>query len=243
MIPLYDRNPTRATPVITILLIAVCSVVYFFVQPHHTNVQDAEFTYAHAAIPCEVTTGHAVSVNEANSGSCETNPGPPAFPQKNVYLAILYSMFLHGSFLHLAGNMLFLWVFGNNIEDRAGKVWYLVFYLAAGLVATIAQVALDPNSTVPMIGASGAIAGVMGAYMVLWPNAKVRTLIFFGLVFFVDITAKWLLGIWFIEQFFTSPSSGVAYMAHVGGFVFGAVVGLVWRSLGRRRPASAFWAP
>jgi membrane associated rhomboid family serine protease len=238
MIPLYDRNPTRRAPVVTVLLIAACAVVYFFVQPHHTQVEDADFTYAHAAIPCELTHGHAVSVSEVNSDTCSANPEPPAFPKKNVYLAILYSMFLHGSLLHLGGNMLFLWVFGNNVEDRAGKVGYLGFYLLAGLVATFAQVALDPASTVPMIGASGAIAGVMGAYAVLWPNVRVNTLFFLGFfVFFRDISAKWLLGIWFVTQFFTSPSSGVAWMAHVGGFVFGAVVGLAWRARRPTQPA------
>jgi membrane associated rhomboid family serine protease len=242
MIPLYDRNPTRTTPVVTVALIAICVVIYVFVQPHHTQVEDATFTYDHAAIPCELLHGKALTVPEARSGTCESadNGFPPIFPDKNVYLAILYSMFLHGSWLHLGGNMLFLWVFGNNIEDIAGRFKYLLFYLAAGLVATVAQVAIDPNSTVPMIGASGAIAGVMGAYLILFPNIRIRSLIFLGFfVFMRDIAAKWLLGIWFFLQFLTSPSSGVAWMAHVGGFVFGVVIGLIWKAARpeRDRPA------
>jgi membrane associated rhomboid family serine protease len=139
-------------------------------------------------------------------------------------------MFLHGSILHVAGNMLFLWIFGNNIEDRMGVLKYVLFYLAAGLAATATFVALDPNGTVPMIGASGAIAGVMGAYLVLFPNVRIRSLLILGFfVFFRDIPAKWLLLFWFGLQFFTSPNSGVAWTAHVGGFVFGVIVGLIWR--------------
>ena len=242
MIPLYDRNPTRTTPVLTILLIAVCVVIYVFIQPHHTQVEDATFTYAHAAIPCELTHGKALTEPEITGDTCEprNNGFPTIFGSKNVYLAILYSMFLHGSWLHLGGNMLFLWVFGNNIEDAAGKLPYLAFYLAAGFVATITQVAVDPSSTIPMIGASGAIAGVMGAYLVVFPNVRVNTLIFLGFfVFFRDITAKWLLGIWFVIQFFTGPNSGVAWMAHVGGFVFGVLAGLLWRGLRPKQPAPA----
>jgi membrane associated rhomboid family serine protease len=139
-------------------------------------------------------------------------------------------MFLHGSWLHIGGNMLFLWVFGNNIEDRMGPLPYLVFYLAAGVVATLAHVAVQPSSTVPLIGASGAVAGVMGAYLVLFPNVQIRSLLIFILVLFRDIPAKWLLGFWFVLQFFTNPAEGVAWVAHVGGFLFGIAAGLVWRS-------------
>jgi membrane associated rhomboid family serine protease len=250
MIPLYDRNPTGTKPIITIALIIACTWVYFFVQPtvgqsrvvgsssQDKAVAEARFNLDHAAIPRELTTGHPLTDDEVGA-----TLGPPqalcaslqgeCYPSKNVYLAILYSMFLHGSLLHLGGNMLFLWVFGNNIEDRWGKGKYLLFYLAAGLVATLAQVAWSPNSTVPMIGASGAIAGVMGAYLVIFPNVPIRTLFFLGIFAFLrDIQAKWLLAFWFLSQFFIGANSGVAYMAHVGGFIFGIVVGLLWRLSG-----------
>ncbi len=148
-------------------------------------------------------------------------------------------MFLHGSLLHLGGNMLFLWVFGNNIEDEAGAFKYVVFYLIAGLVATATFVALDPTSTTPLIGASGAIAGVMGAYLVLYPNAPIVTVFIFIIPFIRQISAKWLLGFWFISQFLLSQP-GVAWTAHVGGFVFGVLVGLVWRASGRERAAAAY---
>ncbi|MEO7837167.1 MAG: rhomboid family intramembrane serine protease, partial [Acidimicrobiales bacterium] len=164
--------------------------------------------------------------------SCVSDPATPAgFPQKRVFVALLFSMFMHGSWLHLGGNMLFLWIFGNNIEDKKGPVVYLIFYLVGGLAATAAHVLVQPDSTVPLVGASGAVAGVMGAYLVLYPNVRIRSLIFLGfLVLFRDIAAKWLLGIWLVSQFFISPNSGVAWVAHVGGFVFGVVVGLIWRA-------------
>jgi membrane associated rhomboid family serine protease len=251
MIPLYDRNPTRTRPILTIGLIAACTWVYFFVQPTQSRVvgagaqakavAEARFNLDYAAIPRELTTGRPLTDDEVGQTIgppqvlCQSLSGGACFPKKNVYLAVLLSMFLHGSLLHLGGNMLFLWVFGNNIEDEFGKVKYLLFYLAAGLVATAAQVLLDPNSTVPMIGASGAIAGVMGAYLVIFPSVPIRTLFFFGIIVFLrDIAAKWLLGFWFLSQFFIGPNSGVAYMAHVGGFVFGILAGLLWRTTGGR---------
>jgi membrane associated rhomboid family serine protease len=239
VIPLKDYNPSRTTPVITIVLIAACVAIFVFVQPRGDDIDEAEFSYRTAAIPCEVVKARPLSedeVNETLEGETEacsngSSESRAVFPDKSVYLAVLYSMFLHGSWLHLGGNMLFLWVFGNNIEDR-GKPTYLAFYLLAGLVATAAHVAVQPDSTVPLVGASGAIAGIMGAYLVLFPNVRIRSLIF--IVFFVtfaDLRAKWLLGAWFVLQFFTNPAEGVAWVAHVGGFAFGVLAGLVWRAM------------
>ena len=251
MIPLKDYNPTRRSPIVTLAILAACVVIYFFVQPRQSTLEsdpsrDAEteetrWTVYNAAIPCELVRGRPLSQEEfdrtfespvPDDTACESDPSTPAeFPRKNVYLAMLYSMFLHGSFLHLGGNMLFLWIFGNNIEDKRGHVQYAVFYLIAGVLATLAHVAIQPSSTVPMIGASGAIAGVMGAYLVMFPNTRIRSLIILGFfILFRDIRAKWLLGIWFVLQFFTAPNAGVAWMAHVGGFVVGLLAGLVWRT-------------
>jgi membrane associated rhomboid family serine protease len=152
-------------------------------------------------------------------------------------VTLFTSMFMHGGWLHIAGNMLFLWVFGNNVEDRLGRVKFLLFYLLAGLIAVYTQVLIDPSSTAPTIGASGAIAGVLGAYAVLFPRARVLTLIF--IIFFVtivEIPALILLSLWFILQFIpalgqvavkSGGGQGVAYFAHVGGFVFGLAIGAV----------------
>ena len=249
MFPLKDYNPTRTTPVVTILLIAACVVIFVFIQPKGGDIDEARFTYETAAIPCEVVEGRPLSrleVRETLAGdteACTEDPESPArFPGKSVFLAVLYSMFLHGSWLHLGGNMLFLWTFGNNIEDR-GKVTYVVFYLLAGLAATVAHIAVQPDSTVPVVGASGAIAGVMGAYLVLYPHVPIKTLVFLGFfITWVDISAKWLLGAWFVMQFFTNPAAGVAWVAHVGGFVFGVLAGLAWRSTSRpEAPARPAW--
>jgi membrane associated rhomboid family serine protease len=229
VIPLKDENPTTTTPVITVLLILVCVVVYFAFQQR--GDQD-EFTYRRAAVPCEVVTGNPMTIEEIQSGDCtRRDTTDPVFPDKSVLAALVTSMFLHGSLFHLGGNMLFLWVFGNNIEDRMGKPLYLLFYLVSGVVATFAHIALDPGSTIPLVGASGAIAGVMGMYLVLFPRVRIKSLIMLVfLIMFRDIEARWLLLIWFVSQFFTGQGSGVAWGAHVGGFAFGVVVGLIWRA-------------
>jgi membrane associated rhomboid family serine protease len=265
VIPLKDYNPTKRFAFVTFLIILICVVIYVFVQPvgkapifesdaqksQASTTEELKFDLYNAAIPCEVTTGDPLTEDEIertfaqnDSNACERDDtSPPFYPDKNVYLAILFSMFFHGSWLHLLGNMLFLWVFGNNIEDTFGVAKYIVFYLAAGLVASVAHIAVQPNSTVPIVGASGAIAGVMGASLVLFPNVRIRSLIFLGFfLFFRDISAKWLLGFWFVLQFFTGPNSGVAWMAHVGGFVFGLAVGALYKATARpQEPEPAPW--
>ena len=259
MIPLKDYNPTTRRAWITLGIIAVNVFVYFLVQPHGQGnvdpqseaITEARFTYAHAAIPCEVTHGRPLTVAEINATinnndqtACST-PLPasaPAFPQKNVYLAVLYSMFLHASLLHIGGNMLFLWIFGNNIEDRMGWIGYPIFYIVAGLIAAGTQFAFQPDSSVPVVGASGAIAGVMGAYLVLFPGVRIRTLFIIVIIPLIrDIRAAWLLVFWLVLQFFTAPSSGVAWIAHVGGFLFGAAVTFPFRNRLRPRPTRPAW--
>ncbi|HVT78628.1 MAG TPA: rhomboid family intramembrane serine protease [Acidimicrobiales bacterium] len=244
MIPLRDDNPTVRPPVVTVLILIAIAFVYFGVQPRGA-VAEARYTYANAAIPCEVVQGRPLTIDEINHAlgghdeACgRAAASPELFPRKSVYLAVLVSMFLHANLLHIGGNALFLWVFGNNIEDRMGHLWYALFYLVGGLAAAGGYVAAQPLSTVPMIGASGAIAAVMGAYLVLFPRAPVRTLFILGFfVFLRDIPAAVLLAFWFVSQFFLSPGSGVAWMAHVGGFAFGAAVTFATRS--RLRVVSA----
>ena len=259
MIPLHDANPTRRTPIVTVLLLLLNIGVYFLVQPGAGEVEQVEvdgrseeidgqlaFNLEQAAIPCEVVEGRPLGVEEVESTfgegdttACGEGGGDtPVFPAKNVLLAVLASMFLHGGLVHLGGNMLFLWIFGNNIEDRLGHVRYLLFYLAAGIVATLAHIAVQPSSTVPVVGASGAIAGVMGAYLVWFPKARVTTLFIFFFIIFRQIQARWVLAIWFLSQFLINPNDGVAWVAHVGGFVFGAVVGLIVRGSATARRVS-----
>lgn len=262
MIPLKDENPTRRTPFVTFLIIGACLWLFFAWQPVFStgtpvNVETGEgviqfdeataFTVENAAIPCEIVQGRPLTVDEVvltfGQGTPEacgagSEASSVVFPYKSVWLSLLTSMFLHGGLLHLGGNLLFLWIFGNNIEDHMGHVRYLIFYLVGGLIASGAHIVLNLDSTIPVVGASGAIAAVMGAYLVWFPNAPVRTAVFFFFIMLVDIRAKWLLGFWFISQFFTNPNSGVAWAAHVGGFVFGVIVGYIVRAnRGARRAA------
>jgi membrane associated rhomboid family serine protease len=258
VLPLRDENPTERRPIVTLAIIVACIGVYVLWQPTPTasTSEDIVFAAEHAAIPCEVVQGRPLTLDELRAtyeagrdDACQVGSpdSPPGFPHKSVWLAVLVSMFLHGGIAHLAGNLLFLWIFGNNVEDRLGRVRYVLFYVVGGVVATLTHVLLDVHSTVPMIGASGAIAAVMGAYLVWFPDAPVRTLVF---VFLVRIRAKWVLTFWFLLQFLTSPNSGVAWAAHVGGFVFGVLVGLVVRASGwaqramwRGTPPRGPWDP
>jgi membrane associated rhomboid family serine protease len=239
--------------VVTWVLVAACIAVYFLWQPgpFEEDENDTVFYLEYAAVPCEITEARPLTEAEFTLTYTQSElsavpddvcgidiPSEELFPEKNVWLSLLTSMFLHGSWLHLGGNMLFLWIFGNNIEDHLGKVRYLGFYLLGGIAASAAHIALNIDSTVPVVGASGAIAAVMGAYLVWFPNALVRTAVIFFLITVVDVRAKWLLGFWFVMQFFTSPNSGVAWAAHVGGFVFGVLVALAVRNSARMRRAA-----
>ena len=242
MLPLRDRNPTSRTPVITVLLIIANVAVFLLVQKAGTlgTQDDTTLTYEHAAIPCELTQGHPLTEREIVDGTCvDTGRSAELFPDKNVVLSVFVSMFLHGGWLHLGGNMLFLWVFGNNVEDKLGPFFYVLLYLVGGAVAMVSQVLADPNSTVPVIGASGAIAAVMGAYLVWFPRARVLTVILIFFIFPFELPAWIVLSVWFVLQFFTAPESGVAWMAHVGGFAFGVAVAWFVRSTAwwrRRNP-------
>lgn len=240
MIPLRDENPVRHPPIVTWVIIGLCIAAYFAWQPGPFGgdpQDDTIFSLEHAAIPCEVVEGRPLDDNEViatfNQGltsACGIDRGrsAPFAPDKNVYLAVVVSMFLHGSLVHIGFNLLYLWVFGNNVEDAFGKIGYALFYLVGGIVATLSHVLVDVDSTVPLVGASGAIAAVMGAYAVLYPGARVWTFVF---IVVVRVPAVVLLGFWFVLQFFTDPNESVAWAAHVGGFVFGVLVALVYRSI------------
>lgn len=254
VLPLWDENPTRRVPVVTLLLMAAAITVFFLVQPWESTDEGIAFSYEYAAIPCEVVHDRPLTQDEViatlqlgDDAACEVVLRPSevgrreVFPHKNVWLAVLVSMFLHGDVFHLAGNMLFLWVFGNNIEDHLGPVRYLLFFVASGVVATAAHVLAQVDSTVPVIGASGSIAGVMGAYLVWFPWARVRTLFLIGFIpLWPRVPAALLLLVWFVSQFLIGPEGGVAWVAHVAGFAFGLVVGWLARQDPRFR--NRLWA-
>ena len=211
-------------------MVGICAYAFFVVQGGEAQLFEDHLFQA-ASIPCEVITGEPLSSAEIAGGECRTGD-VPIFPDKNVWFSILASIFFHGSLIHLISNLWVLLIFGNNVEDAYGHGAYLVFYLAAGLVASGAHIVLNPDSTLPVVGASGAIAGVMGTYAVLFPGARVTAIIppFFFWPFAVP--ALLFLIVWFGSQFLLAGQETlVAWEAHVAGFLFGVVVGL----LGRRR--------
>jgi membrane associated rhomboid family serine protease len=222
MIPLRDNIPSSRAPVLTIGLIAV-NVVVYVIQTMLPPQQVGEFIHLYGLIPLEISSG----------APFVPHPVP-------LYATIVTSMFIHGGLFHLGGNMLYLWIFGDNVEDRMGRPKFLMFYLLSGAGAAAAQIWANPASKIPMIGASGAISGVLGAYLFLFPRARVLTLIPLGLFSRVaEIPALVVLGFWIVVQVlngvmtFGSQAGGVAWLAHIGGFVAGLV--MVMPFAGRRR--------
>ncbi|MGD2061287.1 MAG: rhomboid family intramembrane serine protease [Acidimicrobiia bacterium] len=225
MLPIRDVNPTRIRPWVTWALIAACVAVYFGYQDHATPNDEVEFLYRRAAIACEITTGQPLSAEEIVQGACSAAPGPPVFVDKRPWLSVLTSMFLHGGLAHLLFNMWSLWIFGNNVEEAFGHFQYALLYLIGGVVATLVFVLANPDSTVPLIGASGAIASVLGSYAVLFPTHRVLTLLGW---FLLPLPAVVFLGFWFFAQFGLGGTN-TAWEAHVGGFVFGLAIAALFR--------------
>jgi rhomboid family protein len=262
MLPIRDSTRRQHVPYLTLALIAANVLLFLFWQPTLKSESDAEvaqqtFFWCHGQIPYEEA--HKVPLGESGvggraqiaqdygltAGQSEQLQGylDRQCPDKNVWLSVLTAMFLHAGWLHLGGNMLFLWIFGDNVEDALGRVGYLIFYLIGGIAAGALQFVLAPNSTIPNVGASGAIAAVLGAYIVLYPRARILTVVFFFLITLIELPALIVLGLWFVLQLFQGVSGlaanvngGVAYWAHVGGFGFGVIVAFLFLR-GRRRSA------
>jgi membrane associated rhomboid family serine protease len=235
MLPISDRNPTTRTPFVNWLVIAAAALVFFAVQPRNDSRDSAEFMYVHATIPCEIITAQPLNVREVSTGTCARDSSPPAYPDKHVYLSLLTAVFLHGGIGHLLGNLWVLWIFGNNVEDELGHVRYALLYLVAGVVASMGHVLANPSSTIPVVGASGAIAGVMGAYLVFHPGARVVAIVL--PLFFLPfrVPAAVFLVVWFLMQFLLADAdTNIAWEAHVVGFVFGVIAAVV---VPRARPA------
>ncbi len=219
MIPFKDDNPPGRFPIVTVVFIVANTLIFFFQSG--TGLQASVFSYG--ALPHSLVTMERLQ------------PLHPA-------LTLFTSMFMHGGFLHLGGNMLYLWIFGDNVEDRLGRGWFIVFYLMGGVVAAYAHALSAPLSTVPMVGASGAIAAVLGAYLLMFPRAKVHTLLILGFyITVVRLPALIVIGFWAIIQLASGlmasaqpGQGGVAWFAHIGGFVFGLVVVFLFINMRRR---------
>ncbi|MGH2357954.1 MAG: rhomboid family intramembrane serine protease [Candidatus Limnocylindria bacterium] len=246
MLPIGDENERGyGAALVSLAFIGLNIAVFVFLQ--EAGSQMNAFTAGFSTVPYEITMGvDVVDPTEVTVGGqaflIPQAPGPMP-----IYLTLLTSMFMHGGWLHLAGNMLFLWIFGDNVEHRVGPIVYVLFYVAAGVVASLAQVLVDTDSFIPTLGASGAISGVLGAYLVLFPSNRVTVFLF---RFVTQVPAIVAIGMWAVFQFINGigafavteeTTGGVAYMAHIGGFVAGLVAGLVFRVVfpGPRRPATA----
>jgi membrane associated rhomboid family serine protease len=221
VIPLYDENPRSTTPIITLAIIAINVVVFLWQSVAGVN------QFAYSMVPAIITGSGPGLIAQGNQTYQMSRAA--LSPE---WLTVFSSMFMHGGLLHIAGNMLFLWVFGDNVEDSLGHVKYLLFYLACGVVAAATHVLSDPGSQIPTLGASGAIAGVMGGYILLFPNARIKALVPLG--FFTTLTsvpAYIVLGFWFLYQLLLGQlgqvagrEGGVAYWAHIGGFIAGVLL-------------------
>jgi len=222
-LPLFDDNPTSRPPLVSWIILALC-ILIFLIQATQPDRGQYEILLRYATIPALVT------------GEADLPEGLRSIPS---WATLVSSTFLHGGWMHLGGNMLYLWIFADNVEDRMGSFRFLVFYLSCGLVASLAHVLINPDSTTPLVGASGAIAGVLAAYLLMFPRAKVRVIMVI-LIFirWIHIPAFVVLGVWILLQFVAAPSSlagnggGTAYFAHIGGFLAGLVLTPFFRGKG-----------
>ncbi len=225
LFPIGDDDRNLSGPAYITMLLIACNIVVFIVQ-----LANPALTYGWSVVPQEITTGQDLIGHTQIQSGGEVVEIPQAPGPSPIYLTLLAAMFMHGGFMHILGNMLYLWIFGDNVEHRFGRLPFLLFYLASGFAASIAQIAIDPQSTIPSLGASGAISGVLGAYLVLFPRNRVHAVIFYSVVSIPAIAA---IGLWIVFQFVsgigaiaaTEQTGGVAYAAHVGGFF----AGVSWR--------------
>jgi rhomboid family protein len=228
LIPISDANPTRRFPIVTIALIILNVLAFFFVEPDFGGIGAQNYFLTHVALPCQL------DLDVSCPSRVQTGSGIVTIPERDIVSfvgALLLSTFLHGGWLHIIGNMLFLWIFGNNVEDFLGPVKYLVFYLVGGIVAGLSQILTNlapiQEAITPAVGASGAVAAVLGAYIVLYPRARVNAIVPIFFFFTVVQLSAWvMLGLWFLMQVFSqavSSGQGIAFLAHIGGFVFGVV--------------------
>jgi membrane associated rhomboid family serine protease len=242
MLPVGDQDEPGSLPIVNVAIIAINVVVFVLLQ-----LPSDAFTMGFSTIPREITTGTdlvgpvAISLPDGTRDTLVEAPGPSP-----IWLTLITSMFMHGGWAHLGGNMLFLFIFGDNVERRLGPLLYTAFYLVCGVIASLAQVATNPDSVIPSLGASGAISGVLAAYLLYFPQNRVRVLV--GFRYITEVPALVMIGLWALLQLVsgigaiavTEQTGGVAYWAHIGGFVAGLVLAFLLRAVGGGPPRSAF---
>ena len=232
MIPISDINPARNTPVISRIFMFACVAVYLLIQPNN-QFELFNFFYQYSAIPCELINFSPISELQFYENNCFSVQSESIFPDKNLLLSIIYANFFHANFIHILGNLWSFWIFGNNVEDKLGKLRYTIFLLFIGIISISFHTFLNQDSLIPIVGASGIVSGLMGAYVFMFPNARLLVLVPFGFIFPTTIKAKFFMFFWFISQIFISISEqNISWEAHVGGFIFGY---LLIRSFNNKR--------
>ena len=221
MIPISDINPAKNSPVISRIFMFITIGVFLLVQPKN-QIDLINFFYQYSAIPCELITFSPLSESQFYSNDCLNNTTAPIFQNKNLVLSIVFANFFHANFIHILGNLWSFWIFGNNVEDKLGKVRFTIFIIFIGFLSIAVHIYLNQNSLTPIVGASGIVSGLMGAYVYMFPNARLLVLVPFGFLFPTTIKAKFFMIFWFLSQILISiTDQNISWEAHVGGFVFG----------------------
>lgn len=221
MIPISDINPARNVPVVSRIFIILSSLTFLFLQPKN-NIDLLNYFYKYAAIPCELINNLPISANQFYNNNCSLEPDIVIFPDKNILLSIIVSLFLHANFLHILGNLWSFWIFGNNVEDKLGKIRFILFLIVSGVISIVGHSFLNVGNLNPIVGASGIVSALMGAYLYLFPNAKLLVLVPFGVFFPTTIKAKYFMIFWLISQFIIAiQSNNISWEAHISGFLFG----------------------
>ena len=221
MIPISDINPARNTPVISRIFMFVTVGVFILIQPKN-QIELFNFFYQYSAIPCELVKFSPISEAQFYNNNCFYTQTSSIFPNKNIILSMVFANFFHANFIHILGNLWSFWIFGNNVEDKLGKSKYTIFLIFIGIISIGVHTFLNQESLTPIVGASGIVSGLMGAYVFMFPNARLLVLVPFGFLFPTTIKAKFFMIFWFISQIFIAiGDQNISWEAHIGGFIFG----------------------
>jgi len=224
VIPISDINPAKNSPVISRIFMFITIGTFLLVQPKN-QIDLINFFYQYSAIPCELITFSPLSESQFYSNDCLNNTTAPIFQNKNLVLSIVFANFFHANFIHILGNLWSFWIFGNNVEDKLGKVRFAIFIIIIGFLSIAVHIYLNQNSLTPIVGASGIVSGLMGAYVYMFPNARLLVLVPFGFLFPTTIKAKFFMIFWLISQFLIAiQSNNISWEAHLSGFIFGYLV-------------------
>mgnify|MGYP005727093887 FL=1 len=224
MIPISDINPPQNNPVISRIFIILSILVYVLIQPKDPS-ELFNFFYEFAAIPCEVLNNRPLSLDQYYNNQCTLKSSNIVFENKNIYLSLFFSNMFHANFVHILGNLWSFWIFGNNIEDKLGKLKFIIFLIFTGVVSMFSHIILNTYDINPIVGASGIVSALMGAYLYLFPNAQLLVLVPFGFLFPTTIKAKFFMIFWFISQIFIAiQNTNISWEAHIGGFIVGYLI-------------------